>query len=209
MKLADLQLAMELQGALARLDEIAGPGAFELGDRRLEFTADEIAAFVDWRRADLHRQLRQLGVEPEGAPAPEPLMPDGAATARLVHTQEVAGVSPAPATSTGQLSRAEALEEARRRVMGRIYDEWQAGQLDDPGEADPRAAGNLKFAELCERRQGLIDDLAAQLMAPPVVTRCEWHRCQENATTIVAGVALCEAHAAQTPRAEQPLRLVR
>ena len=104
------------------------------------------------------------------------------------------------------MTRVEALEEATRIVMGPIYAEWQAGQLDDPGENDPRAAGDRKFAELRERRRLLIDEEAARLMTGVVVAMCD---CGRPSTTIIGGRPLCDEHAAAAPRAELPLRLVR
>lgn len=203
MKLADLQLAMELQAALTRLDDIAGPASLIHGNETINLSADELAAFVAWRRAALHRQLRALGVEPDGAAAEILTGPFPAEVSRHLNRPEVAAehIAGTIANATRPTSRAEAEDLAVRQVMGSVYDDWQNGALDDPAAPNPQAEGDRKFAELKQRRRGLIDQAVAELLRGD---RAELCHCGEAATTTIAGAPLCAAHAAAAPRPERP-----
>lgn len=198
MRLGDLQLAMELQAALARLDEIGGSAILSLDDgSTIEFSAEETAAFVDWRRRELHRQLRALGVEPDEAQAgggcatPGDLVfiePQAPATRRVLSVETAA--SP-PAL----LDRAAAREIAIKRMFGPRLAMRDKGELDDPGKP---GSGDEKFDRLLDKNRADVERMTDEILAgPPPPRRCP---CGAPATTAIAGLDYCDEHAAAAPR---------
>lgn len=208
MKLADLQLAIDLQHALARLDELnAGAATLAIdGVAAITLDADEIAAFLDWRRLQLHRQLRELGVDPEiAAEAPPPTQaarqrprrPDRAA--RLAQRAVRAPAARAASPKAKPMTLPQATAEARRRILEPIEAELRknGGYLDDPS----LIASDL--AAMAERRAGDIAELARELMRGPQPPKpcC---LCAAPANTIIAGLDYCNKHAKTARRPTMP-----
>jgi hypothetical protein len=188
MKLADLQLAMELQAALARLDDIAGPARLIFADREFELWADELARYVEWQRGELHRQLRKLGVEPDAGADPQVVHNEA------VRQREDFGVShqgdPSPPHRLIVNNRAEAMRLATERVLQGPLDDLAKGLIDQD-----------RFDELARHRADQIRDLAEDILVGESLARCA---CGKPASTTIDGVDLCVEHAAAAPRRERP-----
>jgi hypothetical protein len=228
MRLADLQLAQELSGELARLDEIAGPAELQVHDCVLVLNADETADFVEWKRQRINAQLRALGVDipqpsnfngfdeiPEGRSgtareAPSTGMRDGTA-APAIQMRPPASVGVQPAAQHRVSTIEEARELARDRLLSPIFGDMRAPLSDDPQILRQWREDVDRYEE---RRRPDIEALAQQMLRPPPAHRCELRidgaPCGEPATTLVAGEHYCTAHAKTLPRPAAPehLRLV-
>lgn len=205
MRLADVELALDLKRQLAELEEWHGPAALRLADRDIELDADAVAAYVDYRRSQIERELYRLGIdtkfsrEPERPPAHAEDDRAPAAAAEV----EVGGDAVAVHHRVPPiLSHAEARERATRNVMGAAWDDWKAGRYDDPGAIDPAAAGDAKFWEMASRRSLQIDAVYAAMLDGEPVRACE--HCPMPATSVVAGHHLCDEHARTTRRLPLP-----
>lgn len=190
MKLEDLlakaEQAKTLQTDLARLDAMpAADATLTIGDRpldcdaRFHLTAAELAAFIDWRRQQLHRQLRALGIEPEGEGHNEAVRQR---EDQFSSANQAAPSPPHRLTGEKTLSWPEAHAEAKRRL------------------ADFDPAKNLGLS-----RGDAIDQLAQELMAdaaaPEAAEACH---CGAEATVTIAGQPYCELHARGVPRPPRP-----
>lgn len=212
MKLADLQRAAELQQALARLDEMAAGSATltidGVGVPPIMLNADELAAFLDWKREQITAELRRLGVETgDGNTAGGRGQRPGVA-----RNQATAGATPPPATrprpaplpapappKTKRLTPAQATAEARRRILGPIERELRAngGYLDDEAQI------GRDLAAMAEKRVGDIAELARELMrGPPPPAACT--SCGAPANTVIDGRNYCAKHAKTASRPAAP-----
>lgn len=183
--LAKAEQAKTLQTDLARLDAMpAADATLTIGDRpldcdaRFHLTADELAAFIDWRRQQLHRQLRALGIEPDGDVHNE--------AARQREDQFASANQPAPSpphrlTGGKSLTWPEAHAEAKRR------------------HADFDPSQNLGLS-----RADAIDQLAQELMAGAASEPAETCHCGEEAAVTIAGTPYCEVHSRGVPKPARP-----
>jgi hypothetical protein len=196
MKLADLQLATELQAALARLDSIPpGCALLEANGLDLELTAAELASFIAWRRAELHRQLRALGVEPEGGDQEQG---SGIGDQGSSESPRQAAVPAVASPRQVATSRAVAMRMATERVLQGPIEDLANGLIDQK-----------KFDEFANRRHAQIHDLADALMRGEEGHGvCQFHaglgQCGAPATTVIDGLPYCETHSAEAPRRERP-----
>lgn len=209
MKLADLQLAMELQQRLKALDDVpAAEATLSVAGQAFALSADDVADFCDWRRRRIAAALRLLGVDTEdGQPAeaamPQPAAPMPAAEpapARRPAAKVQKRTAPAAAGEPAKkrLSLEQARAEARRRILGPIEAQLRknGGYLDDPGLLD------RDLAVMAEKRAGDIEAMAQELLRGPRITPC--CRCDLPSNTVIAGQPYCGKHAKTAPRLGLP-----
>lgn len=197
MRLADLQLAQDLNAALLRLDDIAGPAELRTDAGELTLEAEETADFVEWKRQRIYQQLRALGIEPDGAaPEPQVTQPEitrERAAPRRSGTAVGAAVPPRPAT----IDEARAI--ARERLLGPILKDNKRPLSNDPMILREWQEEIDKYAE---KRAADIEALAQEILRGPQDSVCS--ECDEPATTVIAGSPYCTAHAKTAPRLAPP-----
>jgi hypothetical protein len=222
MRLADLDLVLDLAGELKRLDEIAGPAELQVHDGVLMLSAEETADFVEWKRQRVHARLRALGVDVDGrvkaahdevrleATAERPVAMDRAGSGVAVPSELAPFADGAQDRRQFAMSpRPTDIDEARaiahERILGPILKDHKA-PLSDDAEVLREWEDDIK--RYAERRHDDIEALARNILRGPRESVC--CACDEPATTVIAGSQYCSVHArsAQRPPAPEHLRLV-
>lgn len=145
---------------------------------------------LDRRRAEIVTELAGLGIDEQTTPQRPVLVHDSE-----LHRAQTISVALEALAAPVLMTDRELFDEACRRIIPGSVQDLEEGRIDQE-----------KFDIQVARRRDQIDQVMAELRRGTRSDAAPCINCGEPSTTLVAGNAYCDTHAASAPRLERPAR---